>query len=238
MGRLIVLVIPLLGACRAMSAFAPAAEVEVYDLRRQTFSGVEGAPDTSDKNRAPDLPESEPRQADRQVIYNGAMALQVADVDEAEDEVAAIAKGMGGWLQKIERPRVTVRVPAAKFEETMTALGELGQVVDKKVEASDVTDQFLDLKLRLKNAEKVRARFAALLDQAKTVVEALAVEKELARVTEEIERLKGQLALMRDRIAHSTITVSFQRALPYRVRMVRFPFRWVHRLGAEALFNF
>lgn len=218
--------------------------IESYDLRAQTIhtnATVPGTPITDPKPVGVPAPTPEappPAQQERPVIYTGSLALQVPDPEGLELEVSTIAKGYGGWVSKIERPRVVLRVPAARFEEAMKALSQLGQVLDRKISGQEVSDQFRDLRIRLENAEKVRGRLAALLEQAKTVQDALAVEKELGRVTEEIERLKGQIAAMTDQIAFSAITLELRRSLPLAQRQRRFPFPWVHRLGAESLLRF
>ncbi len=271
MGRLAVLLLPLIASCTYASAPAddsfdgtegvgittrilyPASEydtpgptatagaistdglAESFDLRARTFHTLPKPP-SAPPPEAP--PERTAEQQERAVIYTGSLSLQVPDPEGLEVEAGAIARQHGGWVQKIERPRITVRVPAARFEEAMKAFSALGQVLDRKISGQDVTDQFRDLRIRLENAEKVRVRLAALLEQAKTVQDALAVEKELGRVTEEIERYKGQIAAMQDRIAFSTITLELRRSLPIALRHRRFPFPWVHRLGAEALLRF
>lgn len=258
MRRSILLFVPLLGACSGAMTRAPAATqkesaraeflsrgragdpfasyVKDYDLQIAT-AAVAVDPGVAASPPPPPPPQAAPA-AERKVIYTGSIALQVADPEATEGEIAALAKRWGGWVQKLDRPRVTLRLPAARFDEAIASIGSLGQVLDKKLQASDVTDTFLDLRLRLENAEKLRARIAALLEQARNVQDALAVEKELARVTEEIERFKGALALMQDQVAYSTITVELRRTLPAHVRQMRFPFPWVRSLGVDSLFTF
>lgn len=252
MGRLSVLLLPLLSACTYAAKEAsfegqegvgistrvlhPSA-FESFDLRAQTFGNDLPFGDPSEvKAPTPEAPP--PAQQDRAVIYTGSLALQVPDPEGLELEVGSIAKQLGGWVSRIERPRITIRVPAARFEEAMKAFSALGQVLDRKISGQDVTDQFRDLRIRLDNAEKVRIRLAALLEQAKNVQDALAVERELGRVTEEIERYKGQIAAMQDQIAFSSITLELRRSLPIASRQRRFPFPWIHHLGAEALLRF
>jgi hypothetical protein len=221
-------------------ATAAAAPDPFSDIPRTSLT-VPGASVTDPRpvGAAAPTPEAPPpAQQERQVLYTGSLALQVPDPEGLELEVSTIAKGYGGWVSKIERPRIVLRVPAARFEEAMKALSQLGQVLDRKISGQEVSDQFRDLRIRLENAEKLRARLAALLEQAKNVQDALAVEKELGRVTEEIERLKGQIAAMTDSVAFSAITLELRRSLPLAARQRRFPFPWVHRLGAESLFRF
>ena len=72
----------------------------------------------------------------------------------------------------------------------------------------DVTDQATDLEIRLANARALRARLEALLADATTVTEVLEVERELSRVTTEVEQLDGQLRALADRVALSTVRVT------------------------------
>jgi hypothetical protein len=179
-----------------------------------------------------------PPEADRLVIYNGSLILQVPEPEEVEKNITALAKDLHGWVQRIDGLRITVRVPAPRFDDAFAQIALWGQVVARRVTGNDVTDPFRDLKIRLENSERLRARLAAILEQAKTVMDALAVEKELARVTEEIERLKGALAQMQDQISYSTLSVELVRSMPSRPGAPGFPFRWVRELGVGRLLEF
>ncbi|HVR84919.1 MAG TPA: DUF4349 domain-containing protein [Planctomycetota bacterium] len=179
-----------------------------------------------------------PPEGDRLVIYSGSLCLQVAEPEVAQKSIQALTKEMGGWIQVLDGLRLTVRIPARRFDDAFESLLALGQVIDRRVTGSDVTDEFHDLRLRLENSEKVRLRLSAILEQAKNVQDALAVEKELARLTEEIERLKGALARMQDRISYSTIAIELRRSLPSRPSATGLPFPWVRQLGLRSLFHF
>ena len=98
--------------------------------------------------------------------------------------------------------------------------------------------QFYDLTVRLKNAYAVRDRVQKLLDSAKTVPDALAVERELERIAGDIERMEGKLKLMRELIAFSTITVEYQaRATDQVGSSVNLPFPWLEQLGLGNLMS-
>ena len=183
-------------------------------------------------------PPERPRQAERLVIYNGSLAIQVPEPERVEKEITSLVKQVGGWVQKLDGPRLPLRVPSARFDDTFARIAALGQVLDRKISGNDVTDQFRDLKLRLENGEKLRARLAAILEQAKNVQDALAVGKELTRVTEEIERLKGAMAQMQDQVSYSTLAVDLRRSMPSRPASGSLPFLWVRQLGLGSLFYF
>src|SRR5262249_33276670 len=108
----------------------------------------------------------------------------------------------------------------------------------RDVNVRDVTEQFADLETRLKNAEAVRQRLEGLLAKAAKVEDALAVERELDRVTLIIEELKGKLRLLSELIAFSTITVNFQARPQDAVAPdVLLPFDWLGGLGLPSLMN-
>ena len=78
-------------------------------------------------------------------------------------------------------------------------------------------------------------RLKILLDKA-NVKEALEIEKEMRRVTEELELLEGKLKLLKDKIAYSTITVAFEpRGSTIQATRIKLPFPWLQQLGLPTL---
>lgn len=174
------------------------------------------------------------------LIYRAELTLAVHEVESTQRAVIAVGRELGGYLAYQDDTRVTIRVPARRFEDAVDRLERVGDVVHRNVQAIDVTEEFRDLTLRLRNAEVVRDRLEALLARAEKVEDALKVQAELARVTELIEQLKGRLRYLQDRIAYSTITVIFQPRPVDRIGepdVYRLPFRWLDELGLPALLN-
>ena len=59
----------------------------------------------------------------------------------------------------------------------------------------------------------------------------------MRRVTEEIELLEGKLKLLKDKIAYSTITVTFEpRGSTIQATRIKLPFPWLTQLGLPTLF--
>jgi hypothetical protein len=142
---------------------------------------------------------------------------------------------MGGYLAVRQDRQITVRVPRARFDEAIRKIEGVGDVVHRDIQAQDVTDEFMDTEVRLKNARAMRDRLQALLEKA-PVKEALEIEKELGRVTQEIERMEGHLKVLKDKIAFSTITVTFDaRAASLHTMPIRLPFPWLGSLGLPTL---
>ena len=165
------------------------------------------------------------------LIYTAHLTLAVFQVEAGLDSVEALARSVGGYLSNRTDTQVTIRVPRARFDEA------LGSVLHRDVTAEDVTDEYADLDVRLKNARAMRDRLQQLLQNA-AVKEAIDIEKELGRVTEDIERMEGKLKLLSDEIAFSTITVTFQPIDQNPVHdLARLPLPWLKDLGLAELLN-
>ncbi|MDI7269973.1 MAG: DUF4349 domain-containing protein, partial [Myxococcota bacterium] len=149
------------------------------------------------------------RPEQRLVIKNASVTIVADPPEDGPPKVVEIARRLGGYVQTSSRTSIVIRVPATAFEETLDALGEIGRVVERTVSGEDVSEQYYDLNIRLRNALAARQRYLALLEQARTVQEALLVERELERITLQIEEFRGRLRYLRDRISDSTIRIGF-----------------------------
>ncbi|HEY6726910.1 MAG TPA: DUF4349 domain-containing protein [Polyangiaceae bacterium] len=172
------------------------------------------------------------------LIYRATLTMAVFETRKVMDAIEALAKTSGGYLVTRDDMTITIRVPAGKFDAALDDISEKGDELHRQVEVSDVTEQYNDLSIELKNAEVVRERLVALLERAQKVEEALAVEAELARLTDKIERIKGRLKLLKELVAFSTVTVRFEARPVERVdSKVQLPFPWLKQLGLGELLS-
>jgi hypothetical protein len=172
------------------------------------------------------------------LVYTASLGMAVYQVDPGLDGVEKIARDLGGYLSSRQDAAVTVRVPRDQFDVAVARIEKLGDVTHRDIKAQDVTDEFVDVSARLKNAYAMRDRLTDLLSRA-AAKDALDIEKELGRVTEEIERMEGRLKLLRDQIAFSTITVTFTALAAQTVHdsSLLAPFPWLQQLGLGALLD-
>lgn len=173
--------------------------------------------------------------ASRQMIYSASLALTVPDIAAAQSSVRQAAASFGGYLEEISGPVITIRVPAAKFDDARTVIERLGVVTERQVKAADVTEEMHDLHIRLDNALQMRTRLEGLLEKASRMEDALQIEKELQRVTENIELLKGKLQYMDSQVAYSTLRTSFNSPRPQTASTEALPFPWIRDLASGAL---
>lgn len=155
------------------------------------------------------------------VIKTADIRLEVDDgtLGDALREGRSIAEGAGGFVLstsvsgKEERSGdFVIRVPAERFEETLSALEDLGKVVGENVSGQDVTQEFVDLEARLRNATAQEEVLFELYDRSQSIADTIRVQRELEDVQLEIERLRGRLRYLEDRTDLSTISVSLTEA--------------------------
>ncbi|MEI8197027.1 MAG: DUF4349 domain-containing protein, partial [Phycisphaerae bacterium] len=225
-----------LAACQQMSAREFAASVNPSGEVRSAPS-VEVAshstsatdiPNAGDTLTLSAVPATQPA---RIVIYSASLDVVVADVARSLEVMRATAESLGGYMQELDKLSITVRVPAARFTAAVAIAERLGEVTDRNIKAQDITEQMRDLKIRLDNAEQVRLRLKDLVAKSEKMKDTLEIEKELERVTETIELLKGKIQFLSQQAAYSTLKVTFNSPLPQQHMVAVIPFAWVRNLG-------
>ena len=201
-----------------------ADEAMEEDLPATSSAEPRTAPVLADKPAAPRL-----------LVYRGEITLVVEVTATAIGKVRAVAESAGGFMVSSDGRTIVVRIPVAKFNAVVEQVKALGEVTSEEISALDVSDRVRDEKIRLENAEQMRKRLVALVEKATNVTEALGVERELGRVTEQIELLKGEIAVLQEGSAFSFLTVHVNSPVPQlrtkRSQDVAFP--WVGQLGQE-----
>jgi hypothetical protein len=177
---------------------------------------------------------------DRVILYVAEMSLAVFRVDEKIDEIREMIKKWDGYLISMDSNKIVFRVPAGTFEDALGELEDLGDVTYRNVNGTDVTDEYRDLQIRLKNAIAVRDRLIELLSDAKTIQDSLQVEHELERITEKIELMKGRLKYISEAASYSKITVhlAVKQKAKKPIPPLYAPFKWIQDIGLDTLFNF
>ncbi len=154
--------------------------------------------------------------AQRQIIAQANVSLEVTAVQSAVGQVQAIAQSLGGYVEQLtssgveenQYATITLRLPQSEFYNALDRLRALGKVKSESLGSQDVTEQFIDLEARLRSALQEEQSLLALLGRAQQISDVLTIERELARVRSDIERYQGQLNFMKRRVDLATITVS------------------------------
>ena len=153
----------------------------------------------------------------RVLIHTASLDIEVNDVAKTIQSTKQITQKYKGYLENSNsrnrnkaRASLELRIPQSHLEIAMNEIAALGRVTSRSIEVEDVTDTWIDLQAKLKNMRALRDRLRSLLKQTQDVKEALAVEKELARVQSEIDSLEGKLKAMKQHVAYSKLSLAIR----------------------------
>lgn len=155
--------------------------------------------------------------ASPKVIKTARLRLEIGEnsLSGTFAEVERLAGRHGGFVSEsftrsdpARSGELTIRVPAAVFESVVAELKSLGQVEAQRISGVDVTADFVDLQARLRNWEAQERVLVRLMSEANTINESLQVQRELQGVRVEIERIQGQLRVLRDQTELASISLS------------------------------
>ena len=96
---------------------------------------------------------------------------------------------------------------ACQLGAVLIGLDEIGTVLSSNQQAQDVTDQLVDLAVRISNAEQSVERVRGFLDEATDLRQMVDLESELTRRQTDLERLLATQANLTERVALSTLTI-------------------------------
>lgn len=147
------------------------------------------------------------------IIHKAQLDLLVANCAETEKKIEALAAAEAGFLESstIEESsaRIKLRVPSAGFDAVRGKLRDLSiRVRQDSVTAADVSKQYVDREARLRNLRAEEQQFLAVMKQAHSVPDVLAVTKELSEVRGQIEGADAEFRHLKDEIDMAEIDIS------------------------------
>jgi hypothetical protein len=163
---------------------------------------------------------------DRKMIRSSSIELVVEHPAETAEKIRSMAERLGGFLvssemrgeQEANNGTLTIRVPAARFEEARAEIRKLGvRIESERTEAQDVTRQYVDQEANLRNLRAEEAQYLSILKQSHTVKDTLEVSDKLSEVRGQIEQQQAEFAALSKQIETVAITVSLRAEAEARV---------------------
>ncbi len=158
------------------------------------------------------------------VIRTGQASIEVDSLERATAQVRLLAGRIGGYIanttmqtgrRELRSASLEVKIPADRFDDGLGGLAAIGKIESVNVTAEDVGEEFTDVTARMANARRLESRLIELLaTRTGKLNDVLAVEQELARVREEVERYEGRLRFLKSHAALSALTIYLHEPLP------------------------
>ena len=158
------------------------------------------------------------------LIRTGSASIEVSKLDPVIIKVRQLATQLGGYIanssitggrDQVRSATLEMKIPAARYDQAIGGLGGIGKVESVNTNVEDVGEEYVDISARVTNAKRLEERLVNLLaTRTGKLEDVLAVERELARVREEIERYEGRMRFLRTRAAVSTLSITVHEPVP------------------------
>ncbi|MFW5966041.1 MAG: DUF4349 domain-containing protein [Persicimonas sp.] len=206
----IVAVFALVTACASADRASEASSGGGDMTEAASMSAAPSAPSSrADSDEASDSASS--RVDTRKLKRNASIDIRVDDEDDFEDvieQASTMAEEANGYVINASNDRVVMMVPTGETRDFLKQLSTLGKVKDRSLRVDDVTAQYVDLEVRIDNLERTRQRLKTLMDKTENVSEILEVEKELSRVTTELEQHKARMRSLERDTTYGRVTLN------------------------------
>ena len=161
--------------------------------------------------------------AERKIIRNADITIEVPSTTDAQHRITSIAEAHSGFVVTSEAKqresndpaqrtldiKLVVRVPSNQFGSAFDEIRKLaGNTPEEQVNSQDVTEDFIDLEARIKTQKALEAQFLEIMRGANKIADALEVQRQLAEVRTDIEKLEGRKRFLENRSSLSTINVN------------------------------
>jgi hypothetical protein len=159
-----------------------------------------------------------------QLIKSAELRMTVDSVEATLKAIAQITQQQQGDILGLQDQQPTadqthhtatlqLRVPQAKLDAALEAIGKLGTVQQQTLTTEDVSNQLVDLQARLRNLRKTEEMLLEIMERSGSIGDVLNVARELSNVRSSIEQIDAQLSSLQERVAYSTINLSLQEAI-------------------------
>lgn len=161
----------------------------------------------------------------KKIIKDGKIDIRVSELAACKLRIDSVIKKYDGYYANENFNNsdwessytLKIRIPCLNFENFINDIenGE-GEIINKEIDARDVTDEFIDLESRLENKRNYLKRYNDLLSQAKNVKEILEIEEKIRVLEEEIESTTGRLKYLGDLVDFSTLNLSISKPKDFK----------------------
>jgi PKD repeat protein len=223
-----ILLILLVGIAAGCSQSQPEEAIIMStgaDQYRSTTTATQNAPATAYAPSPDDgetaSPEFDYGDADRMIVRTGDIIMVVDDIPGTMDNIVQIAVQYQGYVVSSRSWRsdeklygnISIRIPSDDYDAAVAAVTGLAvEITSQNSTSQDVTEEYTDLAAKLTNLEATEAQLLEIMQQAATVDEVLAVQRELSNTREDIERTKGRMQYLERTSATSLININLEQA--------------------------
>jgi len=196
---------------------------------KETPAGVSYSVSSNDGTGSSGQPLQNAILAQRKLIRNANVTVEVEDFDIAYGKIKSLIEGFG-FIQEtnirtdkihadagdklVRKGIIVIRVDKDKFESILLGVKGLGLLIEENIKGDDVTEQYFDIESRLKLLRYEESRIMQYLEKLTDPDTIFKTESRLTDIRHEIESLTGTLKKWDDLVQLSTITINMNEKIP------------------------
>lgn len=170
----------------------------------------------------------------QKIVYTGSLSIQTLEYDKSAASIRRKIREAGGfseaesendndynWYRRSTGPsstrnlNITARIPSEKFESFMDSLQGDGKVMNRSMNAENISQVYANKETYKKALEKEQERLLAMMDKAVTIEDMIAVESRLSEVERQLNTYKTDLSAMDKDVQYSTIYINLEEVKRY-----------------------
>lgn len=183
------------------------------------------SPDSPPKMQMP-IPEAKPIDKTinlKKIIKSGDMTIEVGDIKTAQEKIQNFVKNNKAYIQNERFSNaetqttlsMEIRIPNQNFDNLINSFSdEIGSISEKNIRVQDVTEEYTDVSIRLKNKLAYLEKYRDLLKRSASTKDLLEIQEKIRGLEEEIESSEGRLRYIDDQVNYSTLDLTLIREKP------------------------
>ncbi|GGP01281.1 hypothetical protein GCM10010992_01180 [Cloacibacterium rupense] len=183
------------------------------------------SPDSPPKLQMP-IPEAKPIDKAinlKKIIKSGDMTIEVADIKTAQEKIQNSVKYNKAYIQNERFSNsetqttlsMEIRIPNQNFDQLVNSFSdEIGSITQKNIRVEDVTEEYTDVSIRLKNKLAYLEKYRDLLKRSASTKDLIEIQEKIRGLEEEIESSEGRLRYIDDQVNYSTLDLTLIREKP------------------------
>lgn len=159
----------------------------------------------------------------KKIIKNGDMMIDVGDLKSAQEKVQNLVKANKGYVQNENysnsetqtQVSMEIRIPNQNFDNLINSFSDgIGSITQKNIRVEDVTEEYTDVSIRLKNKLTYLEKYRDLLKRSASTKDLLEIQEKIRGLEEEIESSEGRLRFIDDKVNFSTLNLTLTKEKP------------------------
>lgn len=158
----------------------------------------------------------------KKIIENFNIGINTEHFDHSRQKLEEIAQQSGGFISTFEvytsmhrekgtktrTATITVKIPSENSAGYLETLHELGEIYNESKTMDDITKEYADIEIEIRNFEEAEKRYLVLYQKAESIEDMLRVENELSRLRNLIDTRKAMLINYDYKVMYSTFYIN------------------------------